>query len=85
MKYLLVLVVVIVTLLSIKYYNNENAPHKCPFDKCPYKGVHLNDAKQAIINYTHCKEGTDAYLVDLIHFQHPNWDYEMVEAELLNR
>lgn len=71
--------IIILLVILIAIFPNE---HKCKYPKCPYKGVLIYDAKQAIILYTGSDPGTDAYLVDSLHFVHPEMDYDQIDSIL---
>lgn len=54
--------------------------HECPFEHCPYKGVPEADWKEAVNEYSECEEGTDCYIVDILHLQYPKCDYDVLEV-----
>jgi hypothetical protein len=76
MRYLLVI------LLAIGC-NKADYGHKCKWDMCPYKGVTADIASQSVSAYVG-ETGTDAYCLDMLHLQHPDYEYEQLEDLLFN-
>lgn len=63
-------------LVSIGY--DYTPKHECRWELCPYKGVKPSGYKVAVKAYVG-EEGTDGYCIDLLHLEHPNYEYEELE------
>ena len=70
MKKLLILLLATAILFAADWFSVKT--HFCPRPACPYKGVVVDSAKEAIIEHTGCDEGTDCYIVEALHFEMPN-------------
>lgn len=77
MHYLLII------LLCIGCNKARFGGHTCKWDKCPYKGVTTDLANRSVVAYTG-EAYTDAYCLDMLHLQHPSFEYEQLE-ELLTK
>lgn len=56
--------------------------HSCEWH-CPYTGIFPDQYHSAIERETGSERGTDAYVYDLIHLEHPTLTYDEIE-ELSN-
>lgn len=57
--------------------------HECKWKSCPYKGITPDKWKQSVIKYIgEGSEGTDGYLIDMLHLQYPLDEYEQLEDKL---
>ncbi len=56
--------------------------HACKWEHCPYKGITKNQWSQAIKDYTECEEGSDCYLIDILHLQYPTDEYDQLDQKL---
>ena len=77
MRYLLII------LLTIGCNKARFGGHQCKWDKCPYKGVTADLAHRSVSAYVG-EVGTDAYYLDILHLQHPTYEYEQLEDILFN-
>jgi hypothetical protein len=61
--------------------------HTCPFDLCPYKGLHtfsgVIHTGESVVD-TSVEEGTDLWCIDALHFEYPNDSYDQLEDKLFN-
>lgn len=55
-----------------KYFYNI-VRHLCPFKSCPMK------EQVRFHGCTVCKEGSDCYALDMVHWEHPTWTYDECE------
>lgn len=75
--------ILIVALIWLKLSPNpEPRKHRCPWEKCPYKGVLPSQRAAAVREYTGSPEGSDAWCIDMLHLDHPQDDYETLENRL---
>ena len=51
-------------------------PHRCNMVDCMVIGEYTFSSD--------CEEGTDGYLFDKTHWEHPDWSYERVEDAVFN-
>jgi hypothetical protein len=58
-----------------------NIGHQCRWDLCPYKGVIMKDATNAVSDYTG-EACTDAYYIDMLHIQYPTLDADQLDSLL---
>ena len=63
---------------GISAFMRHKPSHVCKWDLCPYKDVTLEDAREAVIEYTG-EDSTIAYYLDYLHIQHPDFEYETLE------
>lgn len=82
MKY----VIILLFLCSCKgmyVAGNQNLPHRCKYNLCPYKGLYKKQWRDSVANYTKTNYGDTAYSIDIVHLLNPNWGYEKICKALL--
>lgn len=78
-KLLFILALIIVAILADNFSDDpQNLTHQCRWEECPYKGVNLVNAAGYCEKYGG-PEGSDAYCLDLFHFQRPELNYDELE------
>ena len=55
--------------------------HVCRWELCPYKGVTMQQASNAVADYTG-EACTDAYHIDMLHIQYPTLDADQLDSLL---
>lgn len=84
-SYFLFVVVIFVFLIADNYSPvPPQAEHKCRWDECPYKGILPKQFDEAVRKYSECEEGTDCYIIDILHLQNPTLEYEELEKMLFD-
>ena len=62
---------------TIQKYFYDMTRHICPFKHCPMREqLRFHGCKN-------CKEGSDCYALDMIHWEHPTWTYDECEDWLM--
>lgn len=61
---------------------NSSNEHVCRWPLCPYKGVTPDQWHKVVSNYTGCEEGTDGYLIDILHLERPALDADQLDSLL---
>lgn len=61
---------------------NSSNKHVCRWSLCPYKGATPDQWHRVVSNYTGCEEGTDGYLIDILHLERPTLDADQLDSLL---
>lgn len=56
----------------------ESNGHVCSYNLCLFKG------QLTFVGHSDCVVGSDCFYADKCHFEHPNWDYDMIDEYLFN-
>ena len=57
--------------------------HTCKWSKCPYKAVMTSQWHNKVQEYVGNDESV-GFSLDMLHLQHPTWEYEQLEEAILN-
>lgn len=60
---------------------SDNNGHVCRWGLCPYKGISIEQYKVKAEEI----EGSDGYYLDLLHLQHPSYEYDQLEDMLFKK
>jgi hypothetical protein len=60
------------------------AKHVCRWDLCPYKGITMQQASNAVMEYTG-EACTEAYIIDMLHIKYPTLDTDQLDSLLIAR
>lgn len=71
---------VVLILLILAIITRSNVPHHCSYEHCPYKGQTEFKSEAG-----GCVSGSDCWILDSIHYEHPKWDYDKCEEYLFKR
>ena len=58
--------------------------HVCRWELCPYKGITMQQASNAVSEYTG-EACTDAYHIDMLHIQYPTINADQLDSLLIHK